>query len=328
MVGSAPLDEFFGEGAVRFTPNGGTLSYGRPELTEALILESEQLVAECMADAGFEYTPNVAAAEAVISSQDARSLPRDEFVGEYGYGVATLDRSLPEDPNREYRESLAPEALEAYKQTLLGALAEANFMEEPPTVDELGCRGEANAEAGRPSVLENNPYQEFGGLLDDVHALSDRIHADARLDEAAELWLGCMADAGYPDFERVGDAEQWVREQMEELAGWAEVDELRASGEFDAADELTEELVLAEPDPDELAELQEDEIELAVADRDCLAEHYDQTFTEVSVDLQEEFIEQHRDELERFRDWVQENDPVGELVFDPHVPDQPSTGQS
>jgi hypothetical protein len=328
----SPLAEFFGEGVIEFSPGGGMgMSFGGssdfeiPEDELRRMREVEDLVAKCMADEGFEYTANAINPEEWVSPwMDAQELPPDEFAEEYGYGISTLHYSqfedeLPQDPNQEYRESLSPEARDAYERALSGDYMSWEADEGPPPVEERGCYGIASAEVYGEDPLEEmeqaDPWTEFDGLMNDLSSLSERIHTDPRLEEAAEAWLDCMADAGYPDFQQVGDAEQSVHERMNEIEGWAEVETTLEEGGEEANREVLEEFEPKEPDPQELAELQEHEIELAVADRECMAEHYDDVFAGVSDELEEEFVEEHRAELERYREWAEENDFDGGFGF-------------
>lgn len=338
----SPFAEFFGEGVIEFSPGGGMgMSFGGsgdfeiPEEELQRMREIEDLVAECMADEGFEYTANVINPEEFVSPwMEAQELPPDEFAEEYGYGISTMhysqiEEDLPADPNQEYRESLSPEATQAFEAALYGDQEAWSFEEGegPPPVEERGCYGIASAEVYGEDPMEDmqraDPWSEFEGLMNDISSLSQRIHTDPRLEEAGQAWLGCMADAGYPDFQRVGEAEQSIHQRMGELEGWNMTESEMIESESteapspDASGDSSEAVIQEPPeiDPEELAEVQEYEIELAVADRGCMAEHYDEVFTEVSHTMQEEFIEEHRAELERYRDWAEENDFGGGFGF-------------
>jgi hypothetical protein len=331
-AGGGPLDEFFGDGAIEFEPGGGmSMSFGSTVVGDfefsdeqlQQMRDTEEFVAECMAGEGFEYTANVINPEDWTDPwSEAQALAPDEFAEQYGYGITTMrfdDADLPADPNQEYRESLSSEAQEAYERALYGYTMEWEG-DEPPPVEDRGCYGIASAEIYDEDPYEtydegNDPWAEFEGLMNDISTLSERIRTDQRLEEAEQAWLGCMADAGYPEFEFVGDAEQSVYQRQNELEGWDEIDQLYESGDFEEAEELAESFEPREPDPQELAELQEYEIELAVIDRGCMTEHYDAVYTEVSHAMQDEFIAEHRSELERYRDWAEENDYDGGFGF-------------
>ncbi|HEX6196717.1 MAG TPA: hypothetical protein VFZ37_12460 [Jiangellaceae bacterium] len=325
VVADDPLTEFFGEGVIEFPPGGGmSMSFGGsgdfeiPAEELQRMSDVEDLVAQCMADEGFEYTAHAVNPEDYVSPwMEAQQLPPEEFAEQYGYGISTMHYSeiepdLPPDPNQEYRESLSSEALEEYDRALYGDHTLWDAGDGPPPVEERGCYGIASAEIygadlREPAEVGADPWTEFERLLNDINSLAQRIHRDPRLEDANQAWLGCMADAGYPDLRQVGQAEQSIHQRMGELEGWDMAAEL--------SDTEISEFQPPEIDPDELAELQEYEIELAVADRKCMAEHYDDVFEEVSHGLQEEFIEEHRAELERYRDWAEENDFDGGFGF-------------
>src|SRR5699024_501299 len=98
----SPLDNYLGRGAVSFE-NGMTVNIGgwdstaKPRHGENLdqARRYEKLVAQCMNEAGFEYTPRVPSASGSKSSPDPYSLSADEFAAQYGYGVSTLRSSQP-----------------------------------------------------------------------------------------------------------------------------------------------------------------------------------------------------------------------------------------
>jgi hypothetical protein len=117
-----------------------------------------------------------------------------------------------------------------------------------------------------------------------------------------------MADAGYPDFENVGDPEQAVFQRMDSLFGWD--DQTVEGREDEAADEATTGLSPepgADIDPEELKELQDYELALAKADYSCLDEHFNEVASEVQIKLEQEFVDQHRTELEQLRDAIAES---------------------
>ena len=327
-----PLDEFFGEGTMQFMPGPmGGMSYGGNadfEISEEQlqqIRDTEEFVAHCMVDEGFEYTANVVNPEDWSDPwSEAYALPPDEFAEQFGYGISTMtfeeiEQDLPQDPNQEYYESLSPEAQQAYERALHGDMM-AWEGDEPPPVDERGCYGIASAEIYGEDPYEsydeeNDPWTQFESLMSDVGSLSQRIQTDSRVEEAAQAYFDCMADAGYPDLDYVGHAQESVYERMDDVYGWSEMEEPA----FAEGEEVTEDTITTYEEPDidpaELAGLQEYEIELAVLDYECLAGHYNDVFAEVSYALQEEFITEHRSELERYRDWAEENDFSGGFGF-------------
>ncbi|TDE08216.1 hypothetical protein [Jiangella asiatica] len=326
----SPLAEFLGEGA-GFAATGRmvTMASSAGDLSEEdrqKMRRVEELVAECMREQGFEYVPMDPAGGGDAEDDpfaDAFSLPPDEFAREYGYGISTLmgaeaPEGEAEDPNQEIREGLSESAREAYDQALWGDLAEVSegggavSVQPLPSEDgagagEPGCHQQASDEVhGEQEGAVTGPdMSEFEGLFDDMEALRQRIESDPRVTEATGAWADCMAAAGYSDVETIHDPEDQVMSRMSELYGW----DTQGEGEEGQTN------VIAgpeEPDVDEAAlrELQDFEIAIATADYECEQEHYADVQREVAVAMEEQFVEEHRAELERYRDAMAEG-PAG-----------------
>ena len=116
-----------------------------------------------------------------------------------------------------------------------------------------------------------------------------------------------MAEAGYSEFETTQDPEDTVMTQMSELYGWDRQDDeggvsVSVGGPGGPGD--------VDIDEAALAELQEYEIAVATADYDCEQAHLADVQHDVAWTFEEEFVEENRAELERFRDAMAEG-PVG-----------------
>lgn len=333
---SSPLDEYFGDDAISFEGGGMSISSGSGEGDAREPTEEElqqqrdfqDAVAECMGDQGFEYVPNVITPGEYDAGpwEEAYSLPDDEFREQHGYGVSTLyfdraEEDLPEDPNQEIRDGLSPQAQQEYDEALHGTriaeqmqgTAMPSESPAPPTDEELGCYGVASEEVYDESMTQHeDPFAEFDSLMNDIFQIGERMRNDPRIEAATEDWRNCMADAGYPDFERPGDPEQQVFRRWDELMGWSEAmppedDE----GEADATSTAGP-IEPNEIDPDEREEFQQYELDLAQADYSCLEDHYNEVAEEVQFEIEEEFVEEHRSELEQYRDAMAERDESGE----------------
>jgi hypothetical protein len=97
---------------------------------------------------------------------------------------------------------------------------------------------------------------------------------------------------------------------MDALYGWDEI----AEGELEDRDRDEDATVLSdEPspsdaiDPEELKDLQEYELAVAKADYECRDEHYNEVANDVRIKLEQEFVDQHRTELEELRDAIAES---------------------
>ncbi len=117
--------------------------------------------------------------------------------------------------------------------------------------------------------------------------------------EQAELdaaWASCMTDAGHPGFHVPLDAENSAlsaREAIRERT-YAALPSLPTDAQRQAAEDSTD---------DELADLLPVEIDLAVADLTCREDvAYAATQEQIGIDIQQEFYDAHRDELDA---WVE-----------------------
>lgn len=336
----SPLSEYgLGSGGKGFAGRGMAVS-ARAETSEEdeqKMREVEDLVATCMQERGFEYVPVVYDPEDFKDPfADAYALDPADFAEQYGYGISTMSFIKPEentDPNQEIREGLSPAAQEEYDKALFGDVAVLTTeggsgwasvtkpapadQGEPVDEDDKGCHQVASEEIyGEPEDVQRPDMSEFDGMFEDLGTLYERIETDPRITEAAAAWASCMAEAGYADFEKPMDASTSVMDRMGELYQWDNPGHGAAGGGVaeppaDAEGEVTADFVSpADVDPAELEGLKEYELAVAVADYGCQQESYEEVYVEVSTELEEEFVDSHRDELERYRDAMGEG-PVG-----------------
>jgi hypothetical protein len=338
---ASPLDEYFGEDAISFEGGGMSMSFGGSdgesyEPTEEELQEQrdfEDLVASCMADQGFDYVPYVYMPGDFDGGpwEEAFSLPPDEFREKYGYGISTLnfedEAEEIDDPNAEIRDGLSPQAQKEYDAALYGAevgeivqdsaTEGSEPSEAPPTPEDLGCYGVAGEQIYDEEMDEtNDPYMEFESLMDDVFQIGERMQGDSRIEAATRAWKDCMADSGYPEFEMPGDPEQQLWQRWDELMGWSgpiEGDGEVAPDDDDSTTSVDEFPDPADIDPAEREEFEKYELEVAHADYACLKEHYTGVADEVQYEFEAEFVDEHRDELERYREAMAEFDSGGAL---------------
>jgi hypothetical protein len=323
-----PIAEFMG------WENTG--SSDEPEWTEQdrqKHYQVQELVVTCMAEAGFEYTPQPFWGDREDDYQDPHAdiwrLQQEDpeaFAREYGYGMTTVEYDeevietpdASDDPNWEYRESLSPAAQEEYDKALYGDWEAVEQEREEAGVDPEDWEYES------PGGCENEAYEEVYGSFDDEgqfeelweewDVLYQRIDDDPRMDEAKQAWSGCMADAGYPGLEDLYDGQNEVSERQSELYGWDEGDGVLPEPieEGTAIEESPGPIETVEPDPAALAELRQFERDIAVADYTCRQEHgVDGVERSVRYEHEEQFIEDNREQLEAYRDWVNEQEGRG-----------------
>ncbi|MDQ2624144.1 MAG: hypothetical protein M3Y20_03175 [Actinomycetota bacterium] len=270
----------------------------------------EAVVATCMRDAGFEYTP-----EEYVPEEDEGDTETLEWARQNGYGISTYsDESDGEDeeyeptPNDLYLAELSDEELDAYWIAFEGEVSEEGEeldldeldedgdgeidlgdLEEGEESDEIlelddpgygGCQGVAyDAMAENPLPYDKPEHADVLGLLDEMYA--EMGVSDAILD-AEEAWIACMAEAGYPDLETTDDASYLVFDAYD--AAWEQVPE-------DAED----------IDPELLAPVTELEIAVATADFECRdSAGLDKAYDESQRAAESAFVAEHRDALVAF----------------------------
>ena len=288
------------------------------EDADAEQLRIEELVAECMVGEGFEYTPvdysgaGWAVAEPVGDDGEELQWGTLDFAKKYGYGQTTNPWGDGEpveeggeqwvDPNAEYTASMTDTERMAYEAALYGVQPDFQTDEEwenwNPSWEEQGCYGYASHEVYGDRMWggETEETNEWADLEAEMEAMYAALESDSRVTEAVADWSACMADAGYPGLASIYDAEEMISTKVQAMYEdddpYADLDENSTEEDWEAAQ--------AEMDS-RLSALTGEEIETAVADFTCREEvGYDRIYQEVNIDLQEEFYNAHKDELEAY----------------------------
>ncbi|HYH52448.1 MAG TPA: hypothetical protein VEG38_23120 [Acidimicrobiia bacterium] len=283
-----PLSAFFTEG------RGGEPTQEQRDQAASDFGRLEEIIADCMQQQGFRYVQREygEAADAKLKKIDAFDLPPDQYAERWGYGISTIDASqytaeAPDDPNAGIAEALSPEARDAYEKALYG--------DDKDNGEDESCQGRAMRDVYGEGFNRDKEAvsSEFTALDEEMGALWDRVVNDGRVVDAKRGWADCMADAGHPEATDPDDAARLVVEKFSELYG---VD----PGQFK---EVRAGMTSAprQPEPAAVAEVQNYERSLAVADRRCKA-HYDDVVFTVQSEVENRFIEENRAELERYRD--------------------------
>lgn len=267
--------------------------------------EVEQLVATCMQEQGFDYTPAVETGGSQVMSDDDLDVEwgSREFAEQYGYGISTSpwgtedDSDVPvqvADPNEEYRNGMSESEQQAYDAALWGPPVDGDDPEAEYDWTTAGCYGEAQHE-----VYEGGQdTAAYAGLEDEVQQFWESIPEDPRMAELDASWASCMADEGYDGLSSTSTAQDALFEEYEEISGWNDPEYVAQSESWDW---------VAEPDGPPAPEVDQAamdaftdrEIAQAVADHDCLQEtDYTARTMEIDHELQQEFVDQHRTELE------------------------------
>jgi len=265
----------------------------------------QDLIAQCMAEAGFEYIPNLGATTVSFSDPNLWRPDDRDWVAQYGYGTVNdpyrnigpnellADEPPYTDPNADLLAAMSEAEATAWQQALWGVLSQTD---DDSGDGHTGCWGWASAETDDDAALHAvTMSDEFAPLVEALQRFSDVQWTE--ITEADRDWVNCMADAGHPGFEHRYDARNSIQTEQNEF--W---------NNFDW--ESWDDGIGGMPNPSdfpELAELGEREIELALADLDC----------RVTVDLQArnlahqiaaetQFFNDHRAELEALRSAIEQ----------------------
>ncbi|GEN80684.1 hypothetical protein [Actinotalea fermentans] len=276
-------------------------------------MQVEELVAECMAGLGFEYIPvdySAMNAGMSISTDDEIPWGTLEFAEQWGYGITTNpwedSEESPEplpgdefvDPNQAITEKMSETELNAYYAALWGEQSmepteDGEYVE--PSWEEMGCFGSAQHEIYGDSAFGAGEDDPFASLMEEMNTMWESVSTDDRILATEAEWASCMADAGHPNLAKVGDAEQEI---------YSQVDPIWNDAYSDMPPDATEEdyRAVEQSIQDQLAAITPQEIELAVADYTCRDESgYDDVYSEVNLDLQQKFYDEHKAELE---EWI------------------------
>lgn len=277
------------------------------EQVNAQLVRMEELVAGCMADQGFDYTPvDYTAMDLDLTGEDLDAAPGSaEYAQQYGYGLTDNPvlggADAPEDPNADYVAGMSASEQDAYYRALYGD-EYATLSADPEAAattswEDLGCTGAAQNEM----LGVDGQEDAFTALQDEMATMMASADADPRLDQANADWAACMADSDHPGLTAVGDAEGALTAELTALQQQASATATDpATGVVDAA---AAEAAMAAP----LADLRQREIETAVADAECRGETgYDDVRAAVDAEYQAEFLAEHRTELMQWLDSLNE----------------------
>lgn len=261
----------------------------------------EELVAACMQDEGFDYTPAESTGGSISSDDLDVEWGTREFAEQYGYGISTDpwgssdDAEADEwvDPNQEYVEQMSEGEAAAWSEALYGPPVEGDGEQEYDWTT-AGCYGSAQHEVYEGGVESD----EFAGIEDELERFYEASQSDPRIAELDNAWSSCMADEGYDALTGVYAAQDDLYTEYNALQGWDDPEYAALSESWDWEAE-PEGPPAPEVDEAALAAFTEKEIGQAVADVDCQDE-IDFTAERMRIDheLQQGFVDEHGDELE------------------------------
>ena len=276
------------------------------------LTEMEDLVAVCMAEQGFEYTPvDYSGLEVDLSAGLDLVYGSEDFAQQFGYGITTdpftSGGEEVTDPNAEYVAAMSDAERDAYLTALHG-----EGWADPDPADETvegydwqtaGCSGRAQHEVVATGIED----EQFAALQEEMLRMAEEADGDPRLAQANTDWAACMLDAGYDGLAKVGDGEAAIAAEVEaaraEVYGTAGGSATLPTDPGAAAREalrrgLTEPSLEAAFD-EAVAAITPREIEMAVADAGCRAETgYDDVRRSVDTQYQLAFLAEHADEIQ------------------------------
>jgi len=312
-----PIDEYL------------NLLWGTDLSPEAQILDRqaenvrvEELIAECMHAAGFDYTPFPEGTQFVIEEGVEWLTDDPEWLAEYGFGVLNWPGSpgrgvhsfggdIPGvvNPNREFELSLTGAEQEAYQRTLWGipfpfpeSTEEILLIDDDEVIEwtedpaNWGCQ----RTAWEQMTTEMMPYglrttDQFAPLFAAIEQF--RTNFALELTDANRDWAACMVAAGYSEFSvRPADFNLYFSEELTEVTTQLQRDGVMftnwppAPGEHPALDEFRRR-----------------EIDTALADLQCRqATDYDARQADAIVAAETQFVTDHRADFEALRSAIEQ----------------------
>jgi hypothetical protein len=207
-------------------PGLGTEEFGLSprELVQA-IEKSEDLIARCMREQGFQYiaVDYNTVRDGMSADKRIPGLSEEEFIKRHGFGVATLYTGLPPQLSTDYSparvglgernvqifRALSPADRVAYNRALLGedvsaTLAVALEIEDLSRTG--GCTRKAVEQVFKPEQLKASHYNPQDAL----------IRNDPRMKAAIALWQRAMKKAGF-DYAHPDEVEPDLRNRLNAL---------------------------------------------------------------------------------------------------------------
>lgn len=298
-----PLEEYMAKaGASGMASATVARSQGDQEDADERGRRMESLIAACMSDEGFDYTPRDLSSTSVTPGRqlDVEWGSR-EFAEKYGYGISTDPWGIDDsdasadsgasDPNEELLAGMSDGERDAFETALYGAPRDESALLETSQVGEAneydwrsaGCMGAAQHELSDAEGASEDDA-DFKALQEEIAAFWRSVENSGERATIEADFASCMAEAGFAKVTSRSVALQPI------LTGYQE---LLATGDGASAG----------VDETELDAFRANEIKQAVADWTCADEiDYDTRVSTSSHKLQQEFVDQHEAELEA---WVE-----------------------
>jgi hypothetical protein len=207
-------------------PGLGTEEFGMSprELVQA-IEKTEELIARCMREQGFQYVAvdYTTVRDGMTADKRLPGLSEEEFINRHGFGISTLYTGLPPQLSTDYSpariglgernvqifRALSPADQVAYNRALLGEDVSATFsvaLEIEDLSRTGGCTRKAVEQVFKPDQLKASHYNPQDAL----------IRKDPRMKAALGFWQREMKKAGF-DYAHPDDIEPDLRNRLNAL---------------------------------------------------------------------------------------------------------------
>lgn len=322
----SPIAEFLGQDDFLTDPDAAEAQFIEQER------ERQEIIAECMKEQGFEYVPVDMSDVIDFGGDGEEEWGSDEWVAKWGFGITTqrysqaqvgdnllgfddsfMTDDFDNDPNNAIVEALSPAEQEAYYEALYGgddsfpafdeslSDEEIEAQMEDFTFEPQGCEGE-----GYEADQTTRFYMDFS---DDLQAMEERMQADPRVTAKQQEIADCVAEKGQ-SYTKMEDVYEYFDEKLQAIDSqlsypgedlgeedFAQMSEAEIEEMFNNPPELSDEAKAT------LAELQTEEIELATVVNECGGgfQNEFELYSEIRVEYEREFLEEHADELEVYK---------------------------
>lgn len=290
-----PLDEFTSR--IWGTAIGETQqdAQARSDLEHRLRVE---YIADCMARQGFIFSPNTNNQQVATISEGPRRGVK-EFAIQSGFGISTSESgggileiagpALTIDPVRAGAVGMSASETEAWTLALIGDLQSGSDFSDH------GCFGKAVIAIHIATVPP-----EYQAIETEVNRFPESLAVSPLMIELNTDWATCMTETGFPGLRNPEQlvASLWVEWDL--IQDWA--NRSVTIENWDWAAEPS-----GPPEPD-ISIFQAREFELAIAEVNCREQvDFDNRYTLISQQLQQEFVDQNRAELEAWASHMEQN---------------------
>jgi len=272
---------------------------------EADRVREENMIAQCMNELGFEYIPFVDSVVLSFGNDEDWNPDDPDWVARYGYGWVvsppggrggariSVDMNNV-GPNAQMLSELSETERSAWNNALWNM--GAGFEREVEGVIQRDCFNWARMSVSAESRTIAN-LAEFAPLMEAIAQMHDSLRWD--ISDADRAWSTCMADAGFPGFDRQREASETIAE---------EYGPARIAATLDPSWDQTFNNPTVENSP-VMAALHEREVALATADLNCRITTDFEAGREAHIHtVENQFIIDHRADLEALRAAAEQRD--------------------